>query len=234
MQKYKQYCPVARASEVLADRWTPLIVRELIAGSHRFDHIERGLPGISRSLLASRLRDLEAAGVVARECPPRSRVAEYHLTEGGRDLRKVIEALGAWGVRWAFGDPVPEELDAGLLVWKIHQRIQREALPETRVVVEFDFTGPRGRRVWLVLERREVSVCVTPPGFDADLVIHADLGFFYRVWLGEVEYDAACRCGGVAVDGIPALVREFPRWLMWSPMARLVRERSRILAQSSG
>ena len=223
----KRYCPVARASEILADRWTPLIVRELIAGSHRFNQIERGLPGISRSLLSSRLRDLETAGVLERTCPPRARIAEYQLTEAGRELKTVIEALGLWGVRWAFGDPTPEELDAGLLVWKIHQRINRELLPESRTVVEFDFSGPRGRRVWLVLEPREVSVCVTPPGFDADLIVHADLLLFYRVWLGHVDYDAAIRCRTLVVDGPPSLARAFPRWLMWSVMARFVREHAR-------
>jgi DNA-binding HxlR family transcriptional regulator len=233
VQKYKQYCPVARASEILADRWTPLIVRELILGSHRFNEIERGLPGISRALLASRLRDLEDSGVVERLPRARSKVTGYHLTEGGRDLKDVIEALGSWGVRWAFGEPRPEELDAGLLVWRIHQRINRELLPETRTVLEFDFTGPRGRRVWLLLERREVSVCVTPPGFDSDLIVRADLAFFYRVWLGHIEYDAAIRCGGLVVEGVPALAKQIPRWFMWSPMARFVRGREHALAHTS-
>lgn len=227
MQKYRQYCPVARASEIVADRWTPLILRELVLGSHRFNDIERGLPGISRSLLAARLRDLEDSGVVERLPRAQSKVAEYHLTDAGRDLKVVIEALGAWGVRWAFGDPRPEELDAGLLVWKIHQRINRELLPETRTVVEFDFTGENGRRVWLLLERREVSVCVTPPGFDSDLIVRANLAFFYGVWFGQVEYEAAIRCGSVVVEGVPALAKQLPRWLMWSPMARFVRERER-------
>ncbi|MGH9372980.1 MAG: hypothetical protein ACRD15_15765 [Vicinamibacterales bacterium] len=134
----------------------------------------------------------------------------------------------------AFGDPTPEELDAGLLVWKIHQRINRELLPETRTVVEFDFTGLRGRRVWLLLEPREVSVCVTPPGFDSDLVVRADLTFFYRLWLGQMEYDAAIRCGGVVVEGLPALAKQIPHWFMWSPMARFVRERSRAVPQTHG
>ena len=225
MQKYKQYCPVARASEILADRWTPLIVRELILGSHRFNDIERGLPGISRSLLTSRLRDLEDAGVVERLPGAQPKAAGYHLSEAGRDLKPVIETLGAWGVRWAFGEPRPEELDAGLLIWRIHQRINRELLPERRTVVEFDFTGPRARRVWLLLEPREVSVCVTPPGFDTDLIVRADLAFFYRVWLGHIEYHAALRCQSVVVEGLPALAKQLPRWLMWSPMARFVRQR---------
>ena len=223
MQKYQQYCPVARAAEIVAERWTPLIVRELLAGSHRFNEIERALPGISRSLLASRLRQLEDEGVVERVVRGSSRLPEYHLTEAGRELTVVIESLGAWGVRWAFGDPRPEELDGGVLVWQIHQRIHRERLPQRRTVVEFDFTGPRGRRVWLLLEPREVSVCVTPPGFDADLVIHADLGAFYRVWLGQIDYAGALRCGTLTIDGPPALARQLPQWLMWSPMARFIR-----------
>ena len=230
MQKYKQYCPVARASEILAERWTPLIVRELIAGSHRFNEIERALPGISRSLLASRLRQLEEGGVIERVPRAQSKLPEYHLSEAGRALKPVIEALGAWGVRWAFGDPRPEELDAGLLVWKIHQRINRERLPERRTVVEFDFSGPRGCRVWLLLEPREVSVCVTPPGFDSDLVLRADLAFFYRVWLGHIEYAAALRCGALIVEGPTGLATRLPQWLMWSPMARFVRERTRVQA----
>lgn len=224
---------MARASEILADRWTPLIVRELILGSHRFNEIERGLPGISRSLLASRLRDLEDAGVVERLPAAQSKVVAYYLSEAGRDLQPVIETLGAWGVRWAFGEPSLEELDAGLLIWRIHQRINRELLPERRTVVEFDFTGPRARRVWLLLEPREVSVCVTPPGFDSDLIVHADLALFYRVWLGQAQYDAAIRCRSVVVEGLPALAKQLPRWFRWSPMARFVRERERVLTRDS-
>jgi DNA-binding HxlR family transcriptional regulator len=208
--------------------------RELVLGSHRFNEIERGLPGSSRSLLASRLRGLQQSGVVERLPGAQSKVAEYHLSEAGRDLEKVIDALGAWGVRWAFGEPRLEELDAGLLVWRIHQRINCELLPDRRTVVEFDFTGPRAHRVWLLLEPSEVSVCVTPPGFDSDLVVRSDLALFYRLWLGHVEYDAAIRCGSVVVEGRPALVRQVPRWLMWSPMAGFVRERERAMTQHAG
>src|SRR5262245_48537415 len=118
MAEYHQYCPVARATEILADRWTPLIVRELLAGSCHFNTIERGLPGISRSLLAARLRTLEDAGVVVRRAGERHNRSEYELTDAGRDLDRVIDRLGQWGVRWAFGDPRPEELDPVLLLWK--------------------------------------------------------------------------------------------------------------------
>ena len=226
MTKYDQYCPVARASEIFADRWTPLIVRELLAGSLQFNRIERGLPGISRSLLAARLRHLEDAGVVERRKTGQS--IEYHLTEAGRDLQGVVERLGKWGVRWAFGEPKPEELDPVLLLWKMHQRIRHDLLPPARIVVEFDFTGRNSRRLWLILEPREVSVCLKPPGFDPALIVRADLTFFYRVWLGYIDYDAAVRSKGIVVEGSPALARDLPHWFTWSPMARFVRlERNR-------
>lgn len=228
MAEYRQYCPVARASEILADRWTPLIIREMLGGSRHFNAIERGLPGISRSLLAARLRHLEDAGVLERRSGSRANASEYELTAAGHELRRVLDRLGHWGVRWAFGDPRPEELNPVLLLWKIHQRIQRQLLPPTRTVVEFDFRGRGGRRLWLVLEPREVSVCLRPPGFDNDLSVRAELAVFYRVWLGQLDYDTAVRSGAVVVEGPAALARAFPRWLMWSPMARHVRaERER-------
>jgi DNA-binding HxlR family transcriptional regulator len=222
MAEYRQYCPVARASEILADRWTPLIVRELLAGSQHFNEIERGLPGISRSLLVSRLRHLEDRGVVERRHLQTNRI-EYSLTDAGRDLRPVIERLGQWGVRWAFGEPKPVELDPAVLVWKMHQRVDRSRLPPGRTVIEFDFTGRRGRRLWLVLTPQEVSVCLKPPGFDSDLIVRADLAFFYRVWLGAIDYAAATRCGALSVEGPSALVSDLPRWFTWSPMAPYVR-----------
>jgi DNA-binding HxlR family transcriptional regulator len=223
MAEYFQYCPVARACEILADRWTPLIVRELLAGSRRFNEIERGLPGISRSLLASRLRHLEDTGVVERRMSNRPNKSEYELTDAGRDLQSVVDQLGAWGVRWAFGEPRPQELDPVLLLWKVHQRINRHLLPPKRTVIEFDFTGPLARCLWLVVEPREVSVCLKPPGFDSDLIIRADLAFFYQVWLGHIDYADALRSHRLIVEGPARLARDIPRWFMWSPMARFVR-----------
>jgi len=223
MARYRQYCPVARATEIVADRWTPLIVRELLAGSRHFNEIERGLPGISRSLLVARLRHLEKNGVIERRVSERPSTVEYVLTDAGRELRPVLDSLGAWGVRWAFREPRADELDPALLLWKIHQRIDRGALPRGRTIVEFDFTGRNGRRLWLVLEPEDVSVCLKPPGFTPDLHVRADLRIFARVWLGAIDYDAALRSGGIAVEGSPSLVRALPRWFLWSPMAKFVR-----------
>ncbi len=117
MHPYGQYCPVARAAELLADRWTVLIVRELLADVTHFNELERGLPHISRSLLAERLRRLECAGVLERRAAPRGKPTEYRLTSAGRELQRVIDDLGEWGARWAFGDPRPNELDPVILLW---------------------------------------------------------------------------------------------------------------------
>jgi DNA-binding HxlR family transcriptional regulator len=232
MAGYSQYCPIARASEILADRWTILIVRELLAGGHRFNELLRGLPGISRSLLVSRLRQLEDHEVLERRTggPPKS--VEYALTEAGQDLKAVVDVIGAWGTRWAFGDPRPEELDPALLLWRIRRRIRRDKLPPARTVLEFDLSGRRRHRLWLVMDRREVSLCLKPPGFPSDLVLRADVELLYRVWMAQVDYDAAIRSGDLSVEGPRALVRALPGWLMWSPMAPLVRaERERRAAR---
>ncbi len=147
MEPYGQYCPIARGAEIFGDRWTPLIIRELLHDVYRFNDLERGLPGISRPLLAKRLRQLEQAGVVERRLAANGRWSEYHLTPGGHELRRVIESLGQWGARWAFGDPRKQERDPALLLWWIRRRINRHLLPPRRVVVRFDLRGSKRPRV---------------------------------------------------------------------------------------
>jgi DNA-binding HxlR family transcriptional regulator len=233
MFKYHQYCPVARACEILAARWTPLIVRELLFGSRRFNELQQGLPGISRSLLVTRLRHLEDSGVIERHTGARPNVTEYILTEAGRDLTDVINHLGTWAIKWVFADPNPDELDPALLLWKMHQRIDHRELPRQRTVVRFDCTGRKVRSLWLVLEPRDVSSCLNHPGFDSDLIVRADVSALYRVWAGLIDYHNTVRRGEVALEGPPALVRAFPRWFMWSPLvdvARACRERRRVSA----
>jgi DNA-binding HxlR family transcriptional regulator len=238
MYLYGQYCPVARASEILADRWTPLIVRELLAGLRHFNDLDRGLPGISRALLVERLRRLERMGVVERHASSDGRSVEYALTRAGRDLQRVVEVLGGWGARWAFGDPRPTELDPIVLLWWMRRRVHRHRLPPRRVVIEFDFHGGRTGRYWLVLERGDVSVCLQHPRFEVDLHVRADIAAFYRVWLGRTTLADATRAGLLRLDGIPAVARAFPRWFAWSPMAEAVRaavvRRSSLAAVASG
>ena len=223
MYEYGQYCPVARASEILADRWTPLIVRELLAGIGRFNDLDRGLPGISRALLVERLRRLERMRIVERRAGHDGRGVEYTLTRAGRQLQRVIDVLGGWGARWAFGDPRPTELDPVVLLWWMKRRVHRHRLPPRRVVIQFDFSGQRRGSYWLVLERTDVSVCLQHPKFDIDVRVAADIDAFYRVWLGRITLEEAMRTRRLRLEGMPGALRAFPSWFAWSPMAEAVR-----------
>jgi DNA-binding HxlR family transcriptional regulator len=223
MHTYGQYCPVARAAEILGDRWTLLIVRDLLCGAQHFNQLERGLPGISRALLAERLRRLQQVGVLERHVAAKGRQTSYQLTQAGRELQPVINTLLHWGARWAFGEPDPTELDPVLLMWWMRDRVYTERLPSRRIVVEFDFRSEQPCTYWLLLEGGAVEVCLTHPGFEIDVLVTADLAAFYQVWLGRLTFAEAVCNGHVEVDAVPALIRAFPRWFAWSRAADTVR-----------
>ena len=227
MARFGQFCPIAVACEVFAERWTPIILRELFAGSHRFNEIHRCIPLISRPLLARRLRELEAAGVIRSTPQQKGKSREYHLTESGREFRAAVDALGTWGQRWTLRVN-PENLDSGLLMWNIRRRTALERLPPRRVVVEFEFRGvPAGRsmlkKCWLILERTGSDVCVSDPGFEVDVYVDADLAAMANVWLGDLPFAEAVRQKKIKLTGVPALVRAFPDWLLLSHFARVPR-----------
>jgi DNA-binding HxlR family transcriptional regulator len=226
VRDYGQYCPVALGSEVLAERWTPLILREMVLGSTRFNEIERGLPSISRSLLAKRLRYLARKGVVEIVPSADGRSHEYHLTAAGKDLEPVIMALGEWTVRWLFTEPVPRDVDPTALTWWMHRRVAIERAPPGRVVIQFDYRDDKLTRLWLVLDRGKPSVCMNHPGFDPDLVVTTDSLSFMRVFSGLDDLAGALESGSVRIDGPPRLVRAFPRWFLWSPFLPAVRARA--------
>ncbi|HEV8581441.1 MAG TPA: helix-turn-helix domain-containing protein [Thermoanaerobaculia bacterium] len=213
MRSYHQYCPIAMAAEVLGDRWTLLIVRELLAGSVRFNELQRGLPGISRSVLAQRLRLLQREGVVVRvEETPGCR---YEMTPAGRELEGVLATFSHWGARWALREPRPEQLDPARLVWAMHRRLRPDRVPEGRTVVEFRFYGCRRERVWLVIEGRKASVCLKPPGPEPDLVITAAIESLYLVWLRQLPLDGEIRAGRIRTEGPWPLARAWPDWFAW-------------------
>lgn len=227
VREYGQYCPVALGSEVLADRWNPLILRELILGNTRFNDIERCLPGISRSLLSQRLRDFERTGVIELRPSASGRGNEYHLTPAGADLEPVIIALGEWAIRWRFSEPQPADVDPVGLTWWMHRRLDVDNLPDERVVVEFAYTGPQSTTIWLVLDRGDPSVCVKHPGFDSDVVLTTDPLTMTRVFSGLDTFSGAVAEGKITLAGVPSLTRAFERWFLWSPFAPAVRRRLR-------
>ena len=225
MKDYAQYCPVALASEVIAERWTPLIVRELVLGGRRFNEIDRGLPGISRSLLKQRLDHLERKGVVDRVELTHGRGHEYRLTPAGRDLEGVIMAVGEWAVRWMFSEPEPRNVDPVTLTWWMSRRLVADQVPDDRTVVQFDYEGDDPARLWIVLERRDASVCTEPPGFDSDVVLTTEPVALMRVFSGITTYTNALASGAIKIAGPPRLTRALPGWFAWSPFAPVVRER---------
>lgn len=226
MPDYGRYCPVALGSEVLADRWTPLIVRELVLGNTRFNDIARCLPGISRSLLTQRLRHLERRGVVELWPSPTGRGNEYHLTPAGKDLETVIDALGRWSVEWLFDELHPEEVDAVTLTWWMHRRVNVDELPPGRVVIEFEHTAPARQMIWMVLDRGDPSVCIQHPGFDPDVRVTSTTPALANVFQGYETWGHAIATEAIRVAGTPSVVKALPRWFLWSPFADATRERA--------
>lgn len=216
MRGYGQFCPVAIASEIFAERWTPLVVRELFCGSRRFNELVIGLPRIPRSVLVQRLRTLETSGVVKRRVDETGRNVEYHLTPAGIELGDVVVRLGDWGQRWADTPVGPRNLDPDLLMWDIHRRLDTERLPEQRAVVQIDLSGANVKSYWLILERPEPSVCRTDPGFEPDLVVEADSVALHRVWVGQLGLEQALREGLIELHGPEELRRAFPGLLKLS------------------
>ena len=219
MPDYGRFCPVSMGSDVFADRWTPLIVRELVLGNTRFNDIVRGLPGISRSLLVQRLKHLERKGVITTWPSRTGRGNEYQLTPAGKDLEDVVMALGRWAVHWLYQDLRPHDVDPVTLTWWMHRRIDRSQLPPGRVVVQFDHTAPERQSLWMVIEHGDVSVCVQHPGFEPDLLVVSTTPALADVFSGLDTWERAVRLEQIKVLGDRQLAAALPRCFLWSPFA---------------
>lgn len=228
MKGYGQFCPIAKAAEILAERWTPLVLRELILGSTRFNDLRRGVPLMSPSLLAQRLRRLEEEGLIERRPAPSGRGFTYHLSEAGRELEPLIMKMGEWGARWVRSQLDPEDLDVTLLMWDMHRTVRPEHFPPRRVVVAFAFTDvPQGRRHWwLVGDGDEVDLCLTDPGYEVDLFIATDLRTMTAVWTGDLSLERAIAGGNLEVDGPRELCRRLGAWLGLSKFATIANARA--------
>jgi DNA-binding HxlR family transcriptional regulator len=221
---YRQFCPVAMAAEVLCTRWTVVLLRELVAGSTRFNELRRGVPRMSPALLSKRLGELEAAGVVERKRltdPPD--VEAYQLTRAGRDLQPVIEAIGMWGQKWVKTEPSLENLDPELLMWDMRRNLDTTPVPDRRVVIEFvypELPEPQ-RKWWLIVEPdRTVDLCHIDPGFDVDLYATVDLRTMTEIWMGLRSVADAVDREALLLVGSSELIRSMQTWLGLSPFAQ--------------
>lgn len=225
---YSQFCPVSMAAEILCSRWTLLVLRELLMGSSRFNELRRGLPTMSPALLSKRLKDLEAAGIVARVAAEREAgVFEYRPTEAGRELRPIIEAMGVWGHRWVTTEATLKNLDPNLLMWDVRRNISADPMPARRNVIEFIFNDRPApeRSYWLIVEPgREVDLCTVDPGFDVDLYVSTDLRTMTEIWLGYTPVAAASEAGRLVLTGDDRLAADLRAWLKLSVFAAVEKQ----------
>jgi DNA-binding HxlR family transcriptional regulator len=214
---YGQFCPVAKASEIFATRWTPLIVREVMSGMHSFNDIRRGLPLISRAVLVSRLRELEDHGVIERRARAYGAGQVYWLTPAGEGLRAVMHALGQWGMTYTHERIKRSDLDPALLMWGLRKRVDPSTLPDRRVVLRFEFAGVPASRtkfriMWLVLRRSGVDVCMKDPGFATDLTVRGNIRDCVEVYLGSTKWRDVAGTA-LLLDGDPQIAKALPAWL---------------------
>jgi DNA-binding HxlR family transcriptional regulator len=221
---YGQFCPVAMAAEILCTRWTVVLLREMIAGSTRFNDLRRGVPRMSTALLSQRLKELEQAGVIARvraEGDPN--LYEYRLTRAGRELEPLIECFGLWGQRWIETRRTLQNLDPRLLMWDMRRNLDPRPLPEQRSTIQFVYAElPAAQRMWwLVVEpHKPVDLCSTDPGFEVDLCVSTDLKTMTAIWMGLETVRTATQRRQLRLAGDRKLAAKMQEWLGRSPFAR--------------
>ena len=220
-KRYGTFCPVAKASEVLAERWMLLIVRDLLLGSRYFNDFRRGLPSMSPSLVTKRLQALIDHGVVERRvAPDRAHKWEYRLTPAGEALRPIVFAIGEWGQRFVRSDLRAEELDTGALMWYVHRHFRPDGMPARHIVIHVELSDQKHlRHWWLVLEHGAVELCIDDPGFDVDIEIEVDLLTLTQVYIGDLAFADARASGRLRVRGPADLTREMHRWFARSHFA---------------
>ncbi len=221
MKPYGQFCPLAQATQLLCERWTLIIVRELIAGSTRFSELQKGVPLMSPTLLSTRLKQLIKSGVI--ELVGSKGNHKYHLTQAGKELRPVVELLGAWGHRWVRSNLNSGDLDAGLLMWDMRRSVDPSVFPEHRVVVQFEYpdAAKGAKDWWLVSENGEVDLCLNDRGYDIDILIRCSLKTMTEIWTCEKRFNEAARKSEVVIMGDPKLVSKLQDWLRSSALSQL-------------
>lgn len=221
MKTYGQFCPLAQATQLLCERWTLIIVRELIVGSTHFGELQKGAPLLSPTLLSTRLKQLRTAGVIETRGGKGS--ATYHLTPAGLALQPIIEQLGVWGHHWAGSQLNEEDLDAGLLMWDMRRSVDAKVFPARRVVVQFAYPDarPGSRDWWLVSEAGDIDLCLTDNGYDVDVLIQCSLRTMTEVWTCRRTFRDAVERRDISVKGDAQLSGQLQEWLRASGLSRL-------------
>jgi len=232
VQRYTDYCPITIGVDVLGDRWTPLIIRELTIGAGGFNEIHRGIPRMSRTMLSQRLRMLERRGLVHRDAAARGTAGGYRLTPAGDALSQIVWALGHWAAEWMFTDPTEEICDGLSLIWRLHQHAEPAKLPRTQTIVHLVLTGQGGAEGWLDIDADGMTVCRDDQGKDVDLAVEADTAHMYRWLMGIVPFTELVALGHARLLGPSRLARAFPSWFRVSSFGSDLRQSARRLSQA--
>ena len=216
MARYTDYCPIGTGIDVMGDRWTPLVIREMSVGSTGFNEIHRGIPRISRTLLSQRLRTMERRGLIQREVTAQGRATRYTLTTAGQELVPIVWSIGQWAARWLYVDSTDDKCDGVTLLWRLHQQADADALPKSRVVVHVILTGEGAAEGWLDIDADGMTVCKDDQGKDVDLVLEADTRQLYRWLAGIVPFRELVSAGDARLIGPSRLARAFPTWFRQS------------------
>jgi DNA-binding HxlR family transcriptional regulator len=227
MRSYGQFCPIAKAAELFCERWTALILRDLVAGATRFAQLKRGVPLASPTLLSRRLKELEREGVIERRRSESGRTWTYHLTGAGREFQPIIEALGVWGQRWSRRELAKHEVNLTLLMWALELGVTPSAFGSRRCVVKLSFVdqAAHSRDWWFVNEDGEAALCVQDPGFDVDLYLLTTLPDMIYIYRGDLALSRALEQRRLKVHGLGWARRALPRWLAKSSLAHVKSQR---------
>ncbi len=213
--KYSQFCPIAKATEVLGDRWTLLVAREILMGASRFSELQRGLGSISTAVLTERLKSMTENGLIIRRKITGRRGHEYFPTPACKELLPIIVSLGGWGMRWAKDNLVDEDYDVELLMLYLERSIARDMLPGPQTILQFEFSDlKKMRHWWLVVSENSVEVCEKNPGYDVDVYFTSTLRVMTDVWLGHRTYKEAIRADALKIVGDRALTKTVSKWLV--------------------
>lgn len=218
--QYKQFCPIAKASELLGDKWTFLVIRELISGGHRFNELQRGLGHISPSLLSSRLRQLEDEGIIERKKIKGQQGYEYYLTQPGKEVLPIINELGRWGMKWARDQIDDEELDIELLMLHLARSVNPEKLTGNESIIHFKFNDLKKLQDWwIIVKGQEVDVCLEDPGKEVDVWLTTDVRTMMEVWMGDRSYQSAIKQDKLKIVGPTSMTKNISKWMSNSVFA---------------
>lgn len=227
MNKSGSLCPAVKAADIVGDKWTLLILRELFLGSTRYSDFERAIPRISPSVLSSRLKDMEAASLIVKRKPQGAKTAEYRLTRAGKELAPIVDQLSHWGMRWAKRQLEEEDVDVAAFMWDFHRTLKTDELPDGATVFSIQVTDQnRMDKWWIIATEGEVDLCTDDPGHDVHLYITAGLGNLASVWLGHIALKKMLESGDIVLSGEPDLERSAHRWFPQSPYAGIESEPS--------